>query len=55
MRLFLDASVLLASAGSANGASRAIFPYAAAQKWSLIINVPCIKLDEFMATEGWSF
>ncbi len=36
MRLFLDASVLLASAGSANGASRAIFSYAAAQKWSLV-------------------
>lgn len=36
MRLFLDASVLLASAGSENGASRAVFSYAAAQKWSLI-------------------
>ena len=36
MQLFLDASVLLAAAGSTQGASRAIFTYAAAQKWSLI-------------------
>ena len=36
MRLFLDASVLLAAAGSATGASRAIFSYALAQNWSLI-------------------
>jgi hypothetical protein len=36
VRLFLDASVLLASAGSATGASRAVFSYAAAQNWSLI-------------------
>jgi len=29
MRLFLDASVLLAAAGSATGSSRALFNYAA--------------------------
>lgn len=36
MRLFLDASVLLAAAGSATGASRAVFSYATEQHWSLI-------------------
>lgn len=36
MRLFLDASVLLAAAGSATGASRAIFSYAPTQNWSII-------------------
>lgn len=36
MRLILDASVLLAAAGSANGASRAVFTYASGQNWSLI-------------------
>ena len=36
MRVFLDASVLLAAAGSELGASRAIFSYASAQEWSLI-------------------
>ena len=36
MRLFLDASVLLAACGSATGASRAIFRHAAAQGWVLI-------------------
>lgn len=36
MRLFLDASVLLAAAGSDTGASRALFTYAAAQNWSLV-------------------
>jgi len=36
VRLFLDASVLLAAAGSERGASRAVFSYAAAQKWSLV-------------------
>ena len=35
MRLFLDASVLLAAAGSATGSSRALFLHAAAQKWLL--------------------
>jgi predicted nucleic acid-binding protein len=36
VRLFLDTSVLLAAAGSATGASRAIFEYARAQGWRLI-------------------
>lgn len=36
MRIFLDASVLLAAAGSATGASRAVFQYAPAQGWSLV-------------------
>ena len=36
MRLFLDASVLLAAAGSSNGSSRALFSYASAQKWMLV-------------------
>jgi predicted nucleic acid-binding protein len=35
VRLFLDTSVLLAAAGSATGASRAIFAYAQAQGWRL--------------------
>lgn len=36
MRLFLDTSVLLAAAGSANGSSRALFSYAATKGWVLI-------------------
>jgi hypothetical protein len=36
VRLFLDASVLLAAAGSSTGASRAIFSYASQQNWSLV-------------------
>jgi predicted nucleic acid-binding protein len=36
VRLFLDASVLLAAAGSSNGSSRTIFSYAKAQGWLLI-------------------
>ena len=36
MRLFLDASVLLAAAGSPNGSSRALFSYAKAQGWLLV-------------------
>lgn len=36
MRLFLDTSVLLAAAGSANGSSHALFSYAATQGWVLI-------------------
>lgn len=36
MRLFLDTSVLLAAAGSANGSSRALFSYAATQGWVLM-------------------
>jgi hypothetical protein len=36
VRLFLDASVLLAAAGSASGSSRALFSYATVQGWSLL-------------------
>lgn len=36
MRLFLDASVLLAAAGSSNGASRALFSYGRRQGWVLV-------------------
>lgn len=36
MRLFLDASVLLAAAGSASGASRALFEYAPKRGWVLV-------------------
>jgi predicted nucleic acid-binding protein len=36
VRLFLDASVLLAAAGSPSGSSRALFEYAAAQRWVLV-------------------
>ena len=36
MRLFLDTSVLLAAAGSPNGASREIFRRAAANSWTLV-------------------
>ena len=35
MTLFLDASVLLAAAGSPSGSSRALFSYAADQGWIL--------------------
>lgn len=36
MRLFLDASVLLAAAGSGNGSSRALFSCAATRGWVLL-------------------
>ena len=36
MRIFLDASVLLAAAGSAIGGSRAIFDYAQTHRWTLV-------------------
>lgn len=36
MRLFLDTSVLLAAAGSGNGASRALFSCAAEHGWILV-------------------
>jgi len=36
MRLFLDASVLLAASGSVTGASRQLFRLAAANAWSLV-------------------
>ncbi len=36
MRLFLDASVLLAASGSAAGSSRALLSFAAPQRWVLV-------------------
>ncbi len=36
MRIFPDASVLLAAAGSASGSSRGIFDYAVGQGWTLV-------------------
>ena len=36
MSLFLDASVLLAAAGSLRGASHALFDHAPAQRWTLV-------------------
>lgn len=36
MTLFLDASVLLAAAGSPKGSSRALFDYTSAQGWTLV-------------------
>lgn len=36
MRLFLDASLLLAAAGSPTGSSRALFSYAGAEGWVLM-------------------
>ena len=39
MRLFLDASVMLAACGSATGASRGVFRHAEAQGW-ILITVP---------------
>ncbi len=42
MKLFLDTSVLLAAAGSATGASRAIFVYAASRHWNLCTSRYCV-------------
>jgi len=36
MKLFLDASVLLAAAGSPHVSSHALFSYASAQGWTLV-------------------
>ena len=41
MRLFLDTSVLLAAAGSRNGASRFVVTQAAAQGWDLVSSDYC--------------
>jgi hypothetical protein len=41
VRLFLDASVLLAACGSASGASRAIFDHAPSQGW-VLVSVPYV-------------
>lgn len=60
MRLFLDASVLLAAAGSPNGSSRALFPYAKPQGWTLVsspyaLNEVLRNLDKLpaSATAEW--
>jgi predicted nucleic acid-binding protein len=50
VRVFLDASVLLAAAGSEQGASRAVFSYAAAQDWSLVSSP--YALDEVLRNLG---
>ena len=60
MRLFLDASVLLAAAGSESGASHALFYHAAHQGWVLLSspyalyevlrNLPKLKTS---ATQEW--
>lgn len=42
MKLFLDSSVLLAAAGSATGASRALFDLAAANQWTLTTSRYCL-------------
>ena len=42
MKLFLDSSVLLAAAGSADGASRFLFLNAAAQGWRLLSSPYCV-------------
>ena len=44
VRLFLDASVLLAACGSASGASRAIFRHAGGQGW-ILVSVPYALLE----------
>lgn len=41
MRLFLDTSVLLSAAGSANGASRFILEEAKAHRWQLVSSLYC--------------
>ncbi len=59
MRLFLDASVLLAAAGSATGSSRALFSLATTQNWQLICSLYALnevqrnlpKLAESATTE----
>jgi predicted nucleic acid-binding protein len=46
VRLFLDTSVLLAAAGSETGASRAVFDFAASNKWSLLSSPYCVAEAE---------
>ncbi|MGC3988501.1 MAG: PIN domain-containing protein [Chthoniobacteraceae bacterium] len=61
MRLFLDASVLLAAAASEKGASRQIFEMAPANQWQLIttpyvVNEVVKNLPDFpfVATGKWA-
>jgi len=42
VKLFLDTSVLLAAAGSAKGASRAVFDYAEPHHWTLVTSRYCL-------------
>ena len=42
MKLFLDTSVLLAAAGSANGASRFLFESDTLQRWQLLSSPYCL-------------
>jgi len=46
VKLFLDTSVLLAAAGSATGASRAVFAYAGPQHWTLLTSRYCLAEAE---------
>ena len=43
MKLFLDTSVILAAAGSANGASRFVIDEAAANRWILLTAPYCLE------------
>jgi predicted nucleic acid-binding protein len=47
VRLFLDSSVLLAAAGSSQGASRLLFDNAASQGWLLLTADYCLREVEF--------
>ena len=42
MRIFLDSSVLVAAAGSAGGAARAVFSRARRKKWTLVTAGYCV-------------
>ncbi len=64
MKIFLDSSVLLAAAGSANGASRALFDLQQARGWSLLYspyvrsevhsNLPFLDPDALASWQGLS-
>ena len=43
MRLFADTSVILAAAGSSEGASRFVFEHAKANSWSLLTAAYCVE------------
>ncbi|MEI6787328.1 MAG: PIN domain-containing protein [bacterium] len=43
MKIFLDTSVLLAAAGSASGASRAIFDFGLHSHWDLVTSLYCVE------------
>lgn len=61
MRLFLDASVLLAASGSASGASREVFRLASDHRWNLVTTpyaveevVSSLPRLPVSATSDWS-